>query len=132
MAAYPAARGKPARPGKQTGMCITQATVCVAVMGTALCLWTCRVDCPFAKVPADMLVKHESLIFAVLEALQLVQPLQEAVNRWVRMLGACCRTPQADTLVSVCATLQHFHSNPHALSCCDVSDAVGSRQGCKR
>ncbi|KAL4423983.1 hypothetical protein ABPG75_001284 [Micractinium tetrahymenae] len=41
-----------------------------------------RVDCPLAKVPPDLVAKHEGLVLAALGALQPVARLQEVVARW--------------------------------------------------
>lgn len=42
---------------------------------------SCRVDCPISKVPADLMVKHEKLVFAALDALQPIQPMQDVIGR---------------------------------------------------
>ena len=41
----------------------------------------CRVDCPAFQIPAELVVKHEELIFAALAAMQPAAELQDALSR---------------------------------------------------
>ncbi|KAL4423954.1 hypothetical protein ABPG75_001255 [Micractinium tetrahymenae] len=45
-----------------------------------------RLDCPAFRVPPDLLVKHEKLVFAALDALKPVQRLSDTVQRIVKSL----------------------------------------------
>ena len=46
------------------------------------CFWIpYRLDCPAFRVPADLIVKHESLVFAAMDAMQPSRPLLDIISR---------------------------------------------------
>lgn len=59
----------------------------------------CRVSCPAYRVPAELMVKHEQLVFAALAALRPVAPLQEAVHSAQQQLQQAGRAGKAYTVV---------------------------------
>ncbi|KAI7840968.1 hypothetical protein COHA_005197 [Chlorella ohadii] len=58
-----------------------------------------RVSCPAYRVPAELMVKHEQLVFAALAALRPVAPLQEAVHSAQQQLQQAGRAGKAYTVV---------------------------------
>lgn len=55
----------------------------------------CRLDCPAFRVPADLVLKHDKLVFAALDALRPAQPLQAIIDRQdmlLSMLRVMCKT----------------------------------------
>lgn len=76
----------------------------------------CRLDCPTFRVPPDLMVKHEQLVFAALDALKPVQRLSGIVQRYVAscMRGAGPRAQSkqagASSLLAGSAALPAQHS----------------------
>ena len=46
------------------------------------CALACRVDCPAFQIPAALMVKHEELVFAALEAMRPAAELQTVLSRY--------------------------------------------------
>ena len=62
-------------------------------------LYCGRLDCPAFRVPADLIVKHERLVFAAMDAMSPSPPLQEVISRQVQVLcgHAACSLQLATT-----------------------------------
>ena len=83
----------------------------------------CRVDCPALRVPADLFVKYDSLVFGALDALKPTQALMDALHR-------CClppgrpRRPSEAPLPSCCPPAACSATQAHAHVTCKACQAV--------